>query len=60
MAHKINPAKCIGCHTCMGACPVGAISVGADGKCIIDPSKCISCGTCAAVCPVSAIAPDIQ
>lgn len=60
MVYKIDPAKCIACHTCMGACPVCAISTGADGKCVIDPTKCISCGTCAAVCPVAAIAPDVQ
>ena len=60
MAYKINPNQCIGCHTCMGMCPVAAISIGTDGKCVIDTSKCISCGTCAAVCPVGAIAPDVQ
>lgn len=60
MAYKIDKTKCIGCGTCMGICPVGAIGMGADGKCVIDPAKCISCGTCAAVCPVSAIGPDVQ
>lgn len=58
MAYKINQGNCIGCHSCMGMCPVGAISVGADGKCVIDTSKCISCGTCASICPVGAITPD--
>ncbi|MBP3316249.1 MAG: 4Fe-4S binding protein [Alphaproteobacteria bacterium] len=56
MAYKIDKNKCIGCHSCMGMCPVGAISVDADGKCVIDATKCISCGTCAAICPVGAIA----
>ena len=55
MAYKIDKTKCIGCHSCMGMCPVGAISIDGDGKCVIDPSKCISCGTCASICPVGAI-----
>ena len=58
MAYKIDSAKCIGCHTCMGMCPAGAISTAVDGKCVIDTNKCMSCGTCAAVCPMGAVAVD--
>ena len=58
MTYKIDSGKCIGCHTCMGMCPAGAISVGVDGKCVIDSGKCMSCGTCAAVCPMGAIVPE--
>lgn len=61
MVYKINPNACIGCHACMGVCPVMAITddAGNPGKCKIVPEKCISCGTCAAVCPVMAIAVDV-
>ena len=58
MVYKIDPTKCIGCHTCEGVCPAMAISTAQDGKCKIDPTKCMGCRTCAAVCPMAAIAPD--
>lgn len=54
MAYKINQKKCIKCGACIGACPVGAISMDDKGNVVIDPKKCISCGTCYAVCPVGA------
>lgn len=58
MAYKIDVEKCIGCGSCVAACPVEAIKLGDDGKAVIDPEKCISCGTCAAVCPVGAPADE--
>ena len=53
MAYTIDKETCIGCGTCEGECPVGAISV-SDGKYAIDPDTCIDCGACAGVCPVDA------
>ena len=50
----VNKEKCIGCGTCAGCCPVGAITM-ENGKAKIDQEKCIKCGTCMAVCPVNAI-----
>ena len=58
MAYVINPDLCVSCGTCAGACPVEAISIGDDGKAVIDAEKCISCGTCVAVCPVGAPADE--
>lgn len=60
MAYKIDSNKCVGCHSCMAVCPMGAITVDSNGKCIIDTAKCMSCGTCAGICPMSAISTDLK
>lgn len=52
MAYKITDS-CIACGTCIGECPVEAISAG--DIYVIDPDTCIDCGTCAGVCPTGAI-----
>ena len=54
MAYKITDA-CVACGTCIGECPVEAISAG--DIYVIDADKCIDCGTCAGVCPSEAIIP---
>ncbi|MDD6473755.1 MAG: 4Fe-4S binding protein [Bacteroidales bacterium] len=53
MAYVISD-DCMACGTCIGECPVGAISEGAD-KYSIDPEACVECGTCAEACPAGAI-----
>ena len=42
MAYIIEKDTCIGCGTCEGECPVGAISVTDDGKYAIDPAPASS------------------
>jgi heterodisulfide reductase subunit A len=55
---RVDPDLCSSCHTCITACPYGAIEMD-DSK---DPpvaevteAKCHGCGTCAAACPSNAI-----
>lgn len=54
----IDKKKCIGCGTCVGICPVGAISMDKDGKAVIDKNICIKCHACEMSCPVAAIKID--
>ncbi len=46
--------RCIGCNTCLEACPNGCLSRGADGL-HIDRQRCEGCGKCAQVCPAGAL-----
>lgn len=52
----IDITKCIGCGTCVSACPEGDVLAVIGGKStIINGYKCIGHGLCADACPVGAI-----
>jgi len=55
MAYVITD-DCIACGSCIGECPVEAISEG--DIYVIDPNLCTSCGNCAEACPSEAIIPE--
>ena len=46
--------RCIGCKTCLSACPKGALAFGQDGL-VIDRPLCDLCLDCYDACPVGAI-----
>ena len=50
----VDRDTCVGCESCVGVCPVEAISM-SDGKASVDADKCVECGSCVSTCPVSAI-----
>jgi ferredoxin len=55
----ISDETCIGCGTCVKACPIHAIGMSAPregerGKARVDASICIGCGVCALKCPTKA------
>jgi heterodisulfide reductase subunit A-like polyferredoxin len=59
----VDPAKCVGCLTCVRACPYDVPAVSANftgvgnivGAAFIEPAMCHGCGICAAECPAKAI-----
>jgi thioredoxin reductase (NADPH) len=52
----IDPAKCMGCGSCIAACPEGEILGLIDNKVqLIEPTLCIGHGACKAACPFDAI-----
>lgn len=46
--------KCIGCQTCVKACPQQALTLTPDGI-VTDRTHCTLCGICAEVCPALAM-----
>jgi putative YpdA family bacillithiol system oxidoreductase len=52
----INPNRCLGCGSCITACPEGDVLGLVQGKAVlVDPSHCIGHGACKEACPTEAI-----
>lgn len=55
----INPARCIGCSSCLKACPEQAhhdvLGLVAGRAVLVSPGDCIGHGACKTACPVDAI-----
>jgi thioredoxin reductase (NADPH) len=52
----INPSICLGCGTCVAACPEGNVLGIIGGKAeLVEPTHCIGHGACKTACPTDAI-----
>ena len=52
----IDPSLCLGCGSCVPACPEGDVLGLIDGQAVlVQPSNCIGHGACQAACPQDAI-----
>ncbi len=49
-----QPDRCLGCRSCVEACPEGAVRVGETGP-VLDRSLCVRCLQCARACPAEAL-----
>ena len=50
----VDADECVGCETCVPACPVEAITM-VDDKAVIDADTCTECESCVPECPTEAI-----
>lgn len=50
---RLRKALCVGCLSCVGFCPRGAMFYHADQP---EPFKCVACGQCVTECPAEALA----
>lgn len=53
----VSRDECTGCEACIPYCPVGAISLDAEGIACVDQDLCVECGVCyrSRVCPMDAL-----
>lgn len=56
MKPQADPELCTGCGTCIGQCPVSALSMSSNTVPQADADICISCFCCQEICPEKAIA----
>lgn len=52
----ITKDSCVGCNSCVSACPTGSLHMTADAEGFfypeLNPETCVNCGLCAKVCPI--------
>src|SRR5512145_1096057 len=45
--------RCLGCRTCLSACPEGCLTMREGGGLVIDRECCLGCAACAQACPAN-------
>ncbi len=50
MAVSITTDDCVGCGSCVDACPEDALEL-KDEVAVVDADACVDCGTCVDECP---------
>ncbi|MHB8841546.1 MAG: ATP-binding protein [Candidatus Aquicultor sp.] len=53
---QVDYSVCVGCGTCAGVCPFGAVIVGENGTAVVDDDACMGCALCVSHCTEGAIA----
>lgn len=51
----VDPERCVGCLTCVRACPYKVPRINAEGVANIEAAACQGCGICTSLCPRKAI-----
>ncbi len=54
MVAKVDKETCVGCGTCVDACPEAAIEL-VDEFAQVDEKRCQECGDCVEACPTESI-----
>lgn len=55
---QFDTVKCVGCGRCELSCRDGghqALSIGPNGKVLLDAKRCVGCQLCVLICPKGAI-----
>jgi len=55
MKARVDTQKCIGCKTCVTACPFNCISMDEEGKAQVDKDACYGCAACLGICSNEAL-----